>query len=232
MKKLFACLLSLTLVFLLASCGGDKNNENTDNKPAENKPGLTDDDYIYSEDLPKDDSNEENSQTEPTEAPENSEGKLVGRWAIEKAVSMSEIAGSSLGQNYNSPIVCKVVYTFNSDGTFAVSKELGNIEMLRQQLRDIAVDLAREQAAAAGAPLSYDLMNQAKEIADDTVDKLNSEMGVVLAGEYSVKKDKINYVVQGKRFYEKFKLDGNKLIITGSSSKESSADYPITYYKD
>lgn len=232
MKKILCCLLSLMLVLLLASCGGNKNNENTDNKPSGNKPGLTDDDYIYPEDLTKDDPDEEDSQTEPTKAPENSEEKLVGRWAIEKAVSMSEIAGSAWGQKYNSPVVCKVVYTFNNDGTFSISKELGNIEMLRQQLRDIAVDLAREEAAAAGAPLNYDLMNQAKKIADDTVDKLNSEMGVILTGEYSVKKDKIYYVVQGKKFYENFKVDGNKLIITGSSSKESAADYPITYYKD
>ena len=171
---------------------------------------------------------------------------LVGSWQAN--IDLSGQIRESLGENSQFEIdefILPLVYTFNADGTYALSideEEYGkSIEKIRQSFSDSLYKLTESLISTLGVEMTVeDYYSLSETSLEDTVDEMCAGFESLPAeytqkGTYTAADGKLSLTPEGgsadATIFETYELNGNTLTILGSSAEDAaqSAFYPLTF---
>ena len=119
----------------------------------------------------------------------------------------------------------KTTYKFDASGNFTIYTTIINESAVRAEYIAVMIKAVKEECDAEGLVFDDEMKAYAEDAADQVIDSLSEPINA----KYEIQGNKLVYTIDGYSIYETFTLNGNKLVLTGSSI--GNEGYPVTMTK-
>lgn len=204
------CILAVSIIFTFSACKNDdiKQEQSSTTTSTTEKENTT-----------------EAELSEPDKTTETLGDSLFGTWIYDEIISPQAFYADFYSSEITkSNIEMKTTYKFNNDGTFSIGVSIANMSDVRKEYRRLMVAAGRTNIESQGKVLTTDDVLYYEEYAD----KILAEICKEQKGTYEVNGNKLVYTLNGETYYETFKLNGDKLTLTGSSVSDNGSPMTMT----